>query len=71
MHSQVGQALGAVRPLDARRSVIAGFCLAGCALVVLAAAILLIPRPLASIFSSDSEVLDKFVEVRLPHVTVM
>ena len=35
------------------------------------AAILLIPRPLASIFSSDSEVLDKFVEVRLPHATAM
>uniref|UniRef100_A0A7S3SW53 Uncharacterized protein n=1 Tax=Emiliania huxleyi TaxID=2903 RepID=A0A7S3SW53_EMIHU len=62
---KVAQALGASRPHDARRCVVAGLGLACVALAAVAALILAAPRPLAAIFSSDASVLDAFVRARL------
>ena len=61
----MAQALGASRPHDARRCVVAGLGLACVALAAVAALILAAPRPLAAIFSSDASVLDAFVRARL------
>ena len=66
MGIKLGQALGANRPDLAKFTATTGITLTVCILAGLGTIVYSIPRQLGSIFSSDDQVLDLFVDIRIP-----